>query len=380
LLSEFDGYEPSPGVPNQALARAEARAAAPAGRGWVPSERNATRAYVGYAAVAIGAIALIAVIALIASHPTSAGKPANGRFGIFAQTRGWITVGGSHIAAIDPEHPQHQRVLVHLGGMPLAWSRDGTKLLVVSGKGYVVVRADGSQTVVASPKKGGHLFGGSFTADGRRVIYSYGGALWSVPSTGGKPVALTRIPTKQVPYPYYLMAFASGGQVSPDGKLFVWSELPRGTANRWLIGVMNTEGRNRRVTTNYSRVVRAMGGDPKHTDINEIFQLAWFGDSSGYVLQADNQRLTKCAILAVNADGSNLRRWGPSGLCVGRGTLIPDGKLIALDGEINHHPSLILLDKAGHIVHTIQLPARTDVGTFAWQPGAVRLPPNDALG
>src|SRR5262245_58847756 len=85
--------------------------------------------------------------------------------GIFAEVRGWIAFGrlGQYLPgiwALDPANPQAEPVLLDPhGGFPLAWSRDGSKLLLLiprdPASGYqrpfelVVLNANGTETHIA---------------------------------------------------------------------------------------------------------------------------------------------------------------------------------------------------------------------------------------
>ncbi len=88
------------------------------------------------------------------------------------------------------------------GGEPLAWSSDGSKLLILrqSGSGSTVdeslhvLNADGSETLlidpgpVIDPGPGNGLTGGSFSPDGSTVVYANGAAgIYEVDADGGTP-------------------------------------------------------------------------------------------------------------------------------------------------------------------------------------------------
>src|SRR5215831_4207558 len=92
--------------------------------------------------------------------------------GIFGAVRGWVVVGTSKgLVAIDPNDPTRRVVLRRGVSNPIAWSRDGTELLfgqMASGGGLGVLHADGTVVPLHMPRES---WAGSFTADGREVLY-----------------------------------------------------------------------------------------------------------------------------------------------------------------------------------------------------------------
>ena len=144
---------------------------------------------VEYAAIMLGVVALVGAIAFL-SHRSKGVQPAGSRTvaghgptrGPFAIARGWLTVGGESVWAFDPSDPARRVVLWNQPGDPIAWSKDGTKLLIDGfNAGYVVVDADGSVARIAPRSDSG-----SFTRDGSAVIYSRLGRLYRVSAHGGR--------------------------------------------------------------------------------------------------------------------------------------------------------------------------------------------------
>ncbi len=118
----------------------------------------------------------------------------------FARVHGCITYSdGSQIVSVDPNHPANRIVIGPSNGLvPIAWSRDGRRLLLTSTLGDLfVMNADGSQTQVVH----GGAFGweGSLSPDGTQVVYDRFGTktvngvavrtqgLYVVDVTGGAP-------------------------------------------------------------------------------------------------------------------------------------------------------------------------------------------------
>ena len=137
------------------------------------------------AAVLAIAITLLSIPVLVRAfggieHPA---RPPNG---IFSGLGGWIAYGFQPgeglvgIFAVDPLQIENTVQLSTRGGQPLAWSSDGSKLLIQSdipgGKGAStlwVLGADGSQTTLLRAD-GDHWIGGaSFTPGGSDVVYAY---------------------------------------------------------------------------------------------------------------------------------------------------------------------------------------------------------------
>lgn len=108
-----------------------------------------------------------ALTALIAACSPSTGSPASvsaddptpAELGIFADVRGWIAYGNDEgIWAVNPTPggPNADRILLSgRPGEPLAWSSDGSKLLINRGDPsylgpdeLVVLNSDGSETIL----------------------------------------------------------------------------------------------------------------------------------------------------------------------------------------------------------------------------------------
>src|SRR5689334_10807073 len=103
--------------------------------------------------------------------------------GLFDNVRGWLAVGGWSVVAVDPDLPSARITLLESEGSPLAWSLDGTKLLVARRHGYDVLWTDGRLIHVAPPG----AMGGSFTWNGNSVIYGTSKGVFRVSASGGTP-------------------------------------------------------------------------------------------------------------------------------------------------------------------------------------------------
>ena len=354
LLEEFDRVEPSSAIPARALARAAVLEP--------PAARQALPRWLRWAAA--GALTTLVIVALaLAAHTRRDATPATPRHvdtGIFSKTHGWITLSGQQIIALNPENPAQTRVLSRSAGEPVAWSRDGSQLLIAGTRGFGVLHANGSWTRL----DGGSASGGSFTPDGSRVIYADNGTIWSVPANGGKREAIARGRIGQV----YDMPGETGNQLSPDGRTLVYT--PGWTTPQTMaIALMDSDGSNQRRLVSYHRVLTAMGiSNWRHSSISDLFALAWLGNSSRVLILAANKDSTRCALFAVNTNGSDLRRWGPRGLCPARAALSPDGRHLAFTVLIHHRRGLLITDDTGHVTQTIQYPHNEAHPFLAWQP------------
>jgi hypothetical protein len=227
------------------------------------------------AAVLAIIVALVSLGALIRTfrtveRPASEPTPAPAPEGIFADVGGWIAYtdlprrgGPDGIWAVDPTRPNDPEARIQLSerlGTPLAWSSDGSKLLIWRRRqgplgfcprcagpdwtGLFVLNADGTETrlVVHGPGAPEILgTGGSFSPDGSKVAFATYGGMYTVDADGGTPRLL-----------------AQGGAnptFSPDGTKIAYFEflgIPGHT-----LRVMNADGTGDRVLLD-SRAVNCL--------------------------------------------------------------------------------------------------------------------------
>lgn len=237
---------------------------------------------------------------------------------IFAEVHGWIAYGDDRgIWAVDPTRPGDPNDQIQLSteeGTPLAWSSDGSKLLILSSpsdpsstmpRGLIVLNADGTQTHLATIndpiRSGGFINVGSFSPDGSQVIYV------NDPEGAGRPsiyVVDTQGGTPRV-------LLAAGRRLFPElGRevvtwLFDPTYSPEGTQIAYVDGlpdhshqlrVMNADGSGMRVLV-----------DQQEDHI--IHNIAWSPDGERLAFSLGRD----AGIYIVGADGSGLALVVPDG-------------------------------------------------------------------
>jgi Tol biopolymer transport system component len=269
------------------------------------------------------------------SSPPSPPPPST-PLGIFANVRGWIAWGDNEgIWALNPAGPTDEQAQVQLsdrGGDPLAWSSDGTKLLVwrhwpsTSSRGssvLLILNADGTETVLTKSREGSfqealqdYVQGASLSPDGSQVVFA---KIFENPSTidlvdasGGTPRVLLTGQARAFPgetgrYPSMLYAPA----FSPDGSRVAYFD----GMGDWGHGirVMNADG------SGVHEVVPSNGA----ISCNHIHHLVWSPDGSRLAFDCEEG-----GIWLVNPDGSGLAEVIPDGI---NPYWSPDGSQIAYE-------------------------------------------------
>jgi hypothetical protein len=328
------------------------------------TEQSRRREIAELVGVALAAFALVGLIAFIAHGHRQAPprkvvqKPPNQ----FAHIGGWIAIASNPIAALDPAHPQRTATLAPFFGFPLSWSRNRRELLVLRGVGKSggldVVRGDGTITKVAH----GDTQGGSLTPDGNTVIYSSGGRIFEVSARGGTPKVLVHNAPKTV----NLFSYFTGQQLSPDGSAIDFMGWRRDASGESGIWVANRDGTGAHLVLSTPRAT-AFSGGPRYQ--NQLSELAWFPDSRRLLVILLDQSTDHCDVLAVNRDGSNLRRWGPPGrFCPMRAAVEPGGHQFAFTGIQRDH--IAITDLSGRLIRYANIPRRVrgNEMTVAWAP------------
>jgi Tol biopolymer transport system component len=291
-------------------------------------------------------------------------QPSSAFEGPFGQVGGWIAYNsGDGIWAVDPARPQRRIRLSRADGDPIAWSSDGTKLLIrrkspnqvpggIREMDLVVFDADGTETRLTNAQT--FVTGGSFSPDGSQVVYATtfspkGSAIYAVNSDGGAPRLILRA-TRRVFLPELRRSFLTDvyqPALSPDGtQIGYFDGMGDHSHNLW---VMNADGTERSLLLDHE------GTGPGHMNA-----LTWSPDGEWLAFQTDNR------IYLVRPDGTGLR---PVVEALGRFITAPavqwspDGSRIAYlrGGAL----SIVNLDGGDErIVEGIR------AGSIAWNPAA----------
>jgi hypothetical protein len=322
-------------------------------------------------------VAVVSFAALIRSfrtveRPASEPTPAPSPEGIFADVGGWIAFqnddlkrpyGHYGIWAVDPTRPNDPEARIQLSdrpGKPLAWSSDGSKLLIWREPGLLLVlNADGTETRLVTNRSVnvgviGPIAryispGGSFSPDGSKVVFAADGGMYTVDADGGAP----RLLAEGGGYPTF----------SPDGTKIAYFDIAfRGGHT---LRVMNADGTADRVLLGS----QAVDCYYPSSDIRP----AWSPDGTFIAFSCDDH-----GIRVVGADGSDLRTVIPNGDALdvlsdlGYGRIpywSPDGSRIAFEvvwtrdippttrGPLGI-PRLAIANADGTHVQVFQYPAR----------------------
>jgi Tol biopolymer transport system component len=268
--------------------------------------------------------------------------------GIFADVAGWIVFsndrvnqGAVGIWAVDPTRPNDLEARIQLSdrpGEPLAWSSDGSKLLIERHRegpraapgwtGLFVLNADGTETrvVTNNPKLGdgvlGWIGGGSFSPDGSQVVFTAGGrdfsqssaesvgGIYTVDADGGIPrlVLAARSPSS-----------VSNPAFSPDGTQIAYLEALGETSVS--LRVVNADGTGVRVLHDVCGPFFASSGPAWSPDGTHI---AYGCQGSLWVVNADGSGVTKMPFRGHSP------YWSPDG---SRIALVTSGVLAIADAD-----------------------------------------------
>ncbi len=301
------------------------------------------------AAVLAIVLTLLSIAALIRAFG-NAGRPATEPTpvdtGIFSGLGGWIAYGNGYlygnfnlttgIWAMDPERRGIQKQLSTRSGEPLAWSSDGTKLLILrqTGRGFTsdsslyVLNADGSETLLIDARCGYCLSGGSFSPDGSKVVYASGAhdengsGIYVIEAAGGTP----RLLPQPLGGPYDAV-------LSPDGSQIAY--FAGGGDHDNTLRVVNADGGGAHVLLRDAGMMATSAG---------LRYLAWSPDGTRLTFEMGYGPFS---IYVVGAVGSGLTRliangvhpaWSPDGSRIAYNLPTPtgSGRLRIADADGTH--------------------------------------------
>jgi hypothetical protein len=303
LERALHGFEPQPGLTDRVYRRRE-------------QKRRNQRIGAGALAIILALVSFVALTRAFRTTERPADEPTPKPQGIFSEVGGWIVYGDKQgIWAVDPARPDDPNSQIQLSterGRPLAWSSDGSKLLIVRPEQdrYLVPRrlfvlnADGTETHLTTSKiywlGGGWSppdIGGSFSPDGSQVIFANKSSIYVLDAQGGKPRVLQTGSRRWFSVNgRRVRALPYNPTYSPDGTQIAYFD-GAGVSREGIVHqlrVINADGSSGRVLFESQEALR-------------VYNLAWSPDGERLAFGLDK------GIYIVGADGSGLTLAIPDG-------------------------------------------------------------------
>jgi Tol biopolymer transport system component len=273
--------------------------------------------------VALLSLATVARAFLGGERPANEPTPSPSPEGVFADVGGWIVYGDvrlpNGIWAVNPTRPGDPADQIQLSehrGEPLAWTSDGSKLLIrrkvpnadggIVDLGLFLLNADGTETPVAR----GDWITGSISPDGSQVVYAgLGDHIYSVDTEGGEPHVLLTSNRRWFPdQGHAYRTWLYNPTFSPDGTQIAYFDGMGDWGHS--LRIMNADGSGVRVLFDQAP------GEAWHID-----DLVWSPDGSRLAFSAQEG-----GIWVVGVDGSGLTKLIPHGV---NPAWSPDGSRIS---------------------------------------------------
>jgi Tol biopolymer transport system component len=320
---------------------------------------------VGAAMVATVALVFGSVVAVRSINPSPSITPVR-EPDLLARVKGWVAYGDNDgVWAVNPtgsDGAEDRVKLSDVPGQPIAWSTDGSALLIRgleqrelnagAPQGLWVLHSDGTETRLLSENDG--YAGASISPDGSRVVYAVwerGGPrghtnIFVVDSDGGAPQLLTRGRGQRS---YVLL----DPTFSPNGAQIAYVDGEGGCCNG--VSVMDADGTGARI------LLPTYGKDGLFDWPNAVgwsadgSHIAFAGQGAIFIIAADGSGLTKL-IPQVGGDS----QWSPTG---SRLAFVHSGQIFVMNADGSGQRQLTNLPRESEVEH----------GWPRWSPDGTRI-------
>ncbi len=299
-------FEPQPGLADRVYRRRQ-------------QKRRKQRIGAGALAIILALVSFVALARAFRTAERPADEPTPRPQGIFSEVGGWIAYGNDEgIWAVNPTpvgSPSDRVQLSERPGEPLAWSSDGSKLLILrevsdatrdpaADLDLFVLNADGTETRLTWDRGWPT---GSFSPDGSEVIYA-------ATTQRGNEEPQSGIYVVEADGGSRRLVLAGGQRKYPDGTFETGLGSPTFSPDETQIAYFDGMG-------DWGNTLRVMNADGSGVrvvidqEFSHYDNLAWSSDGSRLVFNG-----TGGGIWIVGVDGSGLTevpglapRWSPTG-------------------------------------------------------------------